>query len=340
MKIKVSKGDYFIAKREGGKDYLAKALSDNDAKSVESVLEKNCHIQGQRHTMTVELSDIILNLGPKPHAGKVYGQDVVALHRKRADHDVFGDIHFFYAPEKTVLVDLKDSMNKVAAKFKKTGLNFLFKDVVYEVMPYNGEKYAGQYMKGKNEKIPDRIQIRPEIMPASEYAYVWYHEFGHRMHLRFCPSKKLNATWLKLYSTSIKVESVRKDKSQQLLDMLMDGEEAPSNFKSGLDEEDALAFKWIVRTIQQVNGLSIKDLDTLFEAEMKEEIRKVWPVRNIPRKELAPIVSEYATVNVKELFAECFAFYMVGKKLPEPIVKLLEKSIAYAKANHDKADDE
>lgn len=337
MAIRIKKGDYCVAKREGKKDFLFKALSDNDSKSVEAVVEKNSHIQGLRATLTVELSDVVLNLGPDPYPGKVYGHDVGTLHKKRMTHEKFGDVHWFYKPPKEVGKDLWASMDVVAAKLKKAGLEFLLWDQVYEVHPYHGEKYAGSYAKAKTDKIPDRTMIRPEIMPASEYAYVLQHELGHRLHLRFCAgATKLNANWLKAYNKSIKVVSVKKDKSQQLLDMLLDGEECPSSFKSGLDEEDALAFKWIIRTIGQINGLSIKDLDLLFEAEMKDEIRGVWPIRNLHRKELAPIISEYATVNVKELVAESFAFYMTGRKLPEAILKLVEKTIAYAKANKDK----
>lgn len=335
--MKIKRGDYLIAKQEQGKDYLFKALADNDSKSVEGVLEKDCHVQGLRHTMTVELSDVILNLGQKPHPGKVYGYDVGTVFYVRKTHDDFGDINFFYKPEKQVVKDLWESMSKVAEGLKRKGLTFLLHDVVYEVMPHHGEKYAGLFMKARNEKVLPRIKIRPEIMPATDYGYVWYHEFGHHLHLSFLHSKKLNAYWLKLYNTSIKVAAVKKDKSQQLLDALIAGEESPSDFKSGLDEEDALAYKWIIRTIQQVNGLSIKDLDTLFEADMKDEIEKVWPVRNIPRKELAPIISEYAATNVKELIAESFAFYMCKRKLPEKITKLVERSIAYAKANASKS---
>ena len=339
--MKMRRGEYGIAKQDQGKDYLFKALSDSDAKSVEAVLEKDSHIQGLRHTMTVALSDVVLNLGTEPHPGKVYGYDVGMLHRKRLSHDKFGDVHFFYKPDKQVLSDLKESMDKVAERLKRLDLLFLLDNVVFEIIPYNGEKYAGMFKMSKNEKLPKRIQLRPEIMPASEYPYVWYHELGHNLHLDYCKSsKKLNASWLKLFNTSIRVDTIKKDKSQQLLDALIGGEEPPSDFKRGLDEEDALAFKWLIRTIQQVNGLSIQDLDTLFEADMKDEVAKVWPVRNISHKELAPIVSEYATMNSKELFAECFAFYMVKKKLPEPIVKLLERSISYAKANRDKTKDE
>lgn len=338
--MRFKKGEYGIARQDQGKDYLFKALADSDAKSVEAVLEKDCHIQGMRHTMTVALSDVVLNLGTDPHPGKVYGHDVGTVHRKRLTHDKFGDVHFFYKPDKQVLADLKESMDKVAERLKRQDLMFLLDGLIFEVLPYNGEKYAGQYLKSKNEKIPSRVQIRPEIMPASEYAYVWYHELGHHLHLTFCPSPKLNAHWLKLYNTSIRVETVKKDKSQQLLDALMGGEERPSDFKGGLDEEDALAFKWIIRTIQQVNGLSIKELDTLFEADMRDEISKVWPLRNLPRKELAPVITEYATKNSKELLAECFAFYMTKKKLPAPVVKLLERTISYAKANRDHGPDD
>jgi len=326
-----------VARQEQGKDYLFKALADSDAKSVEAVLEKDCHIQGMRHTLTVALSDVVVNLGPDPHPGKVYGHDVGSVHRKRVTHKAFGDVHFFYRPEKQVITDLSEAMTKVGAALKKQGTSFLLSNVVFEVLPFNGEKYAGRFMMSKNDKIPKRIQIRPEIMPASEYAYVLYHELGHNLHMDFCKaSKKLNAQWLKLFNTSIRVETIKKDKSLHLMNALMAGEECPSDFKRGLDEDDALAFKWIIRTIQQVNGLAIQDLDTLFEADMKEEIAKVWPVRNIPRKELAPIISDYAAVSFKETFAEAYAFYMTKKKLPESIVKLLERSISYAKANHDK----
>lgn len=340
MAIRIHKGDYCIARQEGKKDYLFRALSDSDKSTVEVVIEKNQHIQGMRHTLTVKLDDVVVNLGTDPHPGKVYGHDVGSVLRKRRDHDKFGSVYWFYRADKQVVVDLNESMDRVYLKLKKKGLQFLLNDVVFEVHPYFNGKYAGMFLKSKNEEIPDRIQIKPEIMPASEYDYVWFHELGHRLHLTFCTSKKLNAVWLKLYLTSIKVEAVKKDKSQQLMDMLLDGEDMPSNFKSGLDEEDALAYKWIIRAIQQVNGLSIKELDTLFEAEMRDEIKKIWPVRNIPRKELAPILTEYATVNVKECFAEAFALYMTGKKMPEQVVKLLEKSIAYAKANREKGDEE
>lgn len=39
--------------------------------------------------------------------------------------------------------------------------------------------------------------------------------------------------------------------------------------------------------------------------------------------------------SYRELFAESFAFRMTGKKLPKAVEALLDKSLEYARANHE-----
>ena len=48
------------------------------------------------------------------------------------------------------------------------------------------------------------------------------------------------------------------------------------------------------------------------------------------------MVTDYATKSYKELLAESFAYYCVGKKLPKDIVKLVERTISYTKAKLEK----
>lgn len=336
LSMHISKHDYLII-RDQKRYVLARALGDvkSSKADVDCVWEKLCHMSSQRTVFSAPQKDVVLNLGSNPAPGKVYGHDVSALYYTKKAHDEFGDIHFFYKPEKEVVKNLWAALDKVAKILTKHKLQFLLEDVVFEVMPFNGEKYAGMFIKSKGDKILSRIQIKPEALPATEYGYVLLHELGHRLHLDFIKSKKINATWLKLFNTSIRVATVKKEVSAAILEDLLGQEDLPSDFKGQLGEDDALAFKWIVRTIQSVNALSIKDMDTLFEADMKDEIRKLWPVRTIPRKELEPVVSEYATKNYKELVAESFAFHLIGKKLPEPIVRLVEKTISLAKVKQE-----
>jgi len=335
--MKVQKGDYFIA-QEGKKEFLARAL-DTSSGDVEAVLEDKVHIPGMRVTLTVPVSALILNLGQTPHRGKVYGIDLHNLFYVKKIHPSFGTINFFYKPKKDVVKDLWAAMDKVVTTLKKLGLTFLLDDIVWEVMPPNGDKYAGMFLRSKNPKIMDRIQIRPEIMPATEYVYVLLHELGHCLHSNYATGKKLNAQWIRLFNTSIRVATVKKEVSATLLDGLMAQEDVPSDFKGLLGEDEALAFKWIIHNISAVHAVTIKELDTLFEADMKDDIRRMWPLRTLPRKELAPIISEYSTKNYRELLAECFAYMLTGKKLPEPVVKLMERTISYSKANREKSSD-
>jgi hypothetical protein len=166
--------------------------------------------------------------------------------------------------------------------------------------------------------------------------YVILHEFAHHVHSQFLTSAKANAAWLKLFNTSIKVQTFKKEDVKALITSLLEGEEMPSDFKTSLDEQQRLCFNWAVRTIKQDSCVSVKELDTLFEAQEKGEIGKLWPSRTLHKKDLAPVISEYATVSYSETFAEAFAFYYCGKKLPAAVSSLVEKSVRLAKINQGK----
>jgi hypothetical protein len=254
-------------------------------------------------------------------------------------HDEFGSIHWFYKPEPGVGADLMRGFDKASKLMNKERLDFVIDPVscVWEALPYNGEKFAGRYIRSrKAPDMPHRFQIRPEIMPATEYPYVILHELGHHVEREYITGRKLQAAWVQAYNTSIVVTSIKKDKSEELLEALLAQQDMPSDYRSNLTEEDTEIYKLILGWISHQPRLSVKELDTLFAAECYDDIRAVWPLRGIPKKDLAPIVTEYATKNVHELFAESFAYYMVGKKLPKNIHALMERSLSNARANHEK----
>jgi len=339
----IEKGRYVVAAlktdKGRGTPFLLK-VDSVDKSIVQGTLERNSHISQLKKTVEVLVKDVVADLGTSPHYGKAYGCDTSNIYAGRKSHDDFGSLHFFYKPEKEKAKQLTDAFTKVSKSLVHAGLDFLIdpSTCIWEILPYHGEKYAGMYIRSKNvDKTPHRFQIRPEMMPYGEFPYVIYHELGHHLHLEFATGKKLQAEWVRLYNTSIKVTPIKKEKSQELLDALLAGEDRPSDFKTNLSEEDTLVYKWIIRVIGQQHSLSIKELDLLFEAQYFEDIRGIWPVRGVPMKDLAPIVTEYATKNFKELIAESFAFRMVGKKLPKSVDALLDKTLSYAKANHDKS---
>lgn len=337
--INVSKGEYVFASSQQIKRPAFFKVEHIQKGIVSGILEKDPHIKSKRFTFEAPLKDIILSLGSDPYPGKVYGHDTSIIYRGKKTHDFFGPLHWFYSPEKEVGANLIKAFDKATKVLKQARLDFIVQPAscIWEIIPFNGEKYAGMYRRSKNaEKSPHRLQIRPEIMPSSEWLYVIYHELGHHLHYEFVTGKKLNAQWIELFNTSIKTTSVRKEKSQELLDNLLAQEDFPSDFKANLSEEDTEVYKLILKTISQQHSVSVKELDILFEADYKDEIKGVWPIRGVSKKDLAPVISEYSCKGWRETFAEAVAFRLTGKKLPKAVESLLDRTFSYARANHEK----
>lgn len=333
------KNHYVIGKsstKEGVKLVFGKVSSITNG-IVEGVQEKNSHIQKMRNGFEIPLGNIVIDLGPEPHPGTVHGFKVGHRFVGKITHDFFGNVCYLYKAPKEVREKLSAAFDLAAKIITKAGFEAP-EASVWEVHPKDGGgKYAGFYTHSpKIEKAPHRFAIRPECVPTSEYVYVILHEFAHHLHAQYMTGAKLNAAWLKLYNTSIKPQTIKKETSQLLVQALVDGEECPSDFKTGLDEEQRNAFNWIIRQIKTDHGVSIKELDTLFEAQYKDEIEKLWPTRTLAKKELAPIVSEYATKNYHELVAESLAFHWTKKKLPANVTALIDKSLSYARTQIEK----
>lgn len=332
--------NYIVGKirtEDGFKLFLGKVTQVSKG-IAEGYVENLSHLKAKRALFEIPVKDIVLDMGERPHAGKVYGFDLTNLYtNKSIKHEFFGDIHFFYRIKKEAGSALMAAFDRAAKILEKSGFSPMLDTVWMIQHPETSGKYAGYYKHSKNaEKMPHELAIKPELLGASELVYVILHEFAHYMHANLLQHPKVNAAWIRLFNTSIKVQTIRKEDSISLLETMLAGEERPSDFKSGLDEDQRNAWNWIIRTIKQDHAISIKELDTLFEAEARDEITKLWPQRTLHKKDLQPVISEYATVSVRETLAESFAFHLTKKKLPVSVTALVEKSIRMAKTQQEK----
>lgn len=329
--------DFLICKLEKPvKYFLMRVTGTHSGGVITGYLEHDYHIASKRMPIEVLEKQVVCNLGPKPMQGKVYNVEVAPFIGSK-HHDLFGTISFLYQPKKEVGARLMEAFDRVGKRMEKKGLEFLCDDTagdrVWEVRAAKG-KYAGMYKKSKKPSVnPHRLIISPDKLPMSEMEYVLYHEIGHHLHLNFVRSNKLNTKWIKIFNTTVKPLTVKKEVSANLLGLLIDGDTMPSDFGSTLDDDLTNSYRHILRIIKAEHAVSVKELDILFEERELDEIKSLWPQRTIvPKRELKPIVSEYSTVNYKELFAETFAFYMTGRKLPQKLVDLLEKCLTHAKS--------
>lgn len=334
--MRVGKNDYVVVAIEGTNKHVGGKVSAVDGKLVRFVSLITPHINKQ--VVECKASNIVVNLGADPSPGKVYGVDFTHVHHgKTIVPKIDLRLDWFYRPEKEERSSVERAFRIVYKKLANHGLRFLLNNdnTVWEVQGSRSGKYSGMYLHPRDPVTPGRLQICPMKANAPDYPYIIAHELGHRLHLRYAPESGLNSKWLHVFNTSIKLVNVDKAMSKTMLERLLSGDVLPSKFASELSEDDEkLSYKMLIRFISQSRSLTVYDLDDLFKADARDELKSVWPTRTIPKKELEPVVTEYACKNVKELVAESFAYHIIGKKLPKQITKLVEKTISIGKQNH------
>lgn len=332
----VQEKDYVVAKTSNTGTLSLARVNHIAGNVLHCNLMKDSHIMNLRKDIEVPRKHVVAVIDPNdPHPGRAYGCDTSQIYRGKKSHDVVGPLYFFYKPEQEIGEKIVKAFDKSVKILKNADLDFIIdpSKAVWEIYRYNGEKYCGMYKRSrKPDKNPHRFLIKPEIIQPVDYPETILHEYAHHLHSEFMTSRKLNGAWVKLYNTSILVKDIDAKQCRRILDNLLSQEAQPSDFKGQLAEDDALAFKWILKALRSQHKLTIKELDMLFLAELFDDIQDVWPEK-VTMNDLNPLVTEYATKNYRELFAESFAYYMVGKLLPKSVTTLLEKSISYAKSN-------
>lgn len=325
-------------KTEGFDTFFGRVTEEDARGIITGRIEKDFHVK--ERFFEIPRKDVLVDLGTSPHPGTVYGQDVTSRLMAKREHDFFGRVFWFYKPSKEGLKAVEGAMDHAAKLMLKLKLPPLPGDVVLEMRsPEVKGKWAGYYKHSSSpNKNPHRISVKPEHVSLREVdiVYVLLHEYAHWFHANCATGAKLNARWVRLFNTSIKLQTITKADSQSILEDLLAGQEQPSDFRANLDEDRRNQFNWICRNIKADHALSLHELDVLFEAGYKDDLAAVWPKVTLHKKDLSPVISEYACVSPREAFAEAFAFFVQGKKLPEAVVTLTQKSIEFGRANADK----
>jgi hypothetical protein len=324
--------DYLIAEVKGGKPFLAQ-VKEIDDKTLVVIPDHQRYVE--ERTIEITKRDILVRLGANPKPGKVYGVDVANVYRKSIAHDFWGVIHFFVKPEKEVLQRLKIGLDHTANKLDKMGFREYTTRFQTEIRAKKG-KYAGMYQHRPDNK--SLVWYAPEMSEDQKTMnYIIFHEFGHVLRFNGLKSVKTRARWQRLFQQSIAPIVVSRKWLDGLQAHIKDSAEAEASLGSIIkeyqkDEDETDAYlKALSRWFKQVHHISPRDLQVLWEANDLETITSLWPTSSIDTSKLSPLITEYATKNVEETFAESFAFYMMDMKLPGHVEKLLEKSLSIIK---------
>lgn len=324
--------DYLIAKVKEGKPFLAqvKEISDRTLVVIPDLLRYQ-----EPRTIEITKKDVMVRLGAEPAPGKVYGVDVSNVYRKTFSHEFWGPIHFFVKPDKATIARLKQGLDNTAKKLDKMGLREYTTKFQTEIRAEHG-KYAGMYKHQPDNK--SIVWFAPGKGETQEQMdYIIYHEFGHVLRFNGLMGVKTRARWQKLFQQSITPTVVTKKFLSGLWDHVRLSADAEQSFGSVIkeyekeEEQTEANLKALSRWFRQVHHISPSELKVLWDANDLDTIESLWPLSSIDTSKLSPLISDYATKNVEETFAESFAYYMIGKKLPASVEKLLEKSLSIIK---------
>jgi hypothetical protein len=258
----------------------------------------------------------------------VYGQDLNHLYRGVINTDYGIDVHKFSKFPESVDVQVENGLGKALKALKAHGLLCVTRlPLVYELKKKKS-KWAGYFKPGK--EVSRVTLMTHELASAKFEAYVWLHEMSHAIDNYLVDSAELRARWVRLYMHSIKPTTVPMSEARAMWKPLQ-ASTSVGHWKSCFEEDTEKAkANLILRMIKQAHGVSVHDINALMAAEDFDTIKSIWPTSDLHSTELDPLITEYATKNVKETFAESLALHMSGSKLPKQVIRLVEDTIQHA----------
>lgn len=315
--MKIETGIYVVAEIEKRNQLVQ--ITGIKGDDLGGVLDKNRHIEPVN--VSFNQNDVVAVLGAKPKAGSAYGC-IIEPYFRSTEHEGWGELHWFCRPSKEYRKRMTDALNKTLKILKKHKLDG-FLPVVTEVRNPKG-KLAGMYKYSGKDPVEKPDVVITRFADDTDFVNVLLHESGHGVMARLFRSVKGKAAWIKAYHSYVALTTTSEKKLKTLLVDLTKGEERPSDFRGQLEEEDRLVFDAIIAYISDYHSLTLKHLDTLVEAG--EDLKDYWPT-HIELTDYNYTVTEYAGKSPDELFCECFALHLTGKKLPKSLAALMDKTL-------------
>jgi hypothetical protein len=313
--MKFGNGQFLVVEKEDGKRILVRG-KDYLGKSSVGYTEKSL-IEGKPELIKFSAKkQVIANLGLFPAYGSAYGCRVEPWVKNIPTKNM-GDIKQFVVLDAPFENRVLKSLWRTRSLLKEHGVSGL--EFGLELRPPKG-KYAGWYKSGKGEHTMC-------VMPKSDWEndeldYVFAHEHGHAWWYQKMGEKR-RLRWVRKYH---KLVSVRETFDKELKQMLEDAQAVGDlrSYAKELDEDGKSVLKSIYQHVKRIYKISPVHLNLMVLNQ--EDISHLWPtVTQVGKPEVH--LTEYATVSPEELFAEAFAFYVMGKKIPKDLIELVEKSL-------------
>lgn len=316
----IQSGAYVIG-NDGKKNWLLQVSSVND-KMVYGHLDVGRAYEPKQGEFL--LSQIVAVLGTKPSPGSAYGV-VIEPYLRTLAHEFWGNVHLHSWLKKEERTSLKKALTDVGKKLTRNKLDGFLDagNLEVEVRPPKG-KYTGMYYyRIKNGDNMDRMVLRPKMGVPMDYVVA--HESGHGVWYRLMTPQQ-QARWVKMYHSYTKMKAFEPHHIRKLRDDYIKDSVGIRDFRGQLEEAQVLLFDNLIGSLCGNTRLTTRHLDLLAETGELETIKDVWPL-HVEDSDFEIALTEYGTKNPEEFFAESFAYWLLGMKLPKRIAAAMEKTV-------------
>ncbi len=320
------KSDDYLIIKIGAKYELGTSIGRNKL-----LLEKGVENDETSKTVPFEDSEVCANFGQSVPVGQTVFGIKLNPYEFTLSNKNWGDIHFYRKLDgKHDTKGFDRMLTTCWAKLheiKATG----FAPLTMKIFAPKGKK-VGMY---KRAKKGDELHLMPPDFKDREFcAYLLMHEAAHGVWFTQVP-QDIQVLWIDSYHSRIKIHKADKKKLKRLAKDAANCAEGIGSFiKNECDGEDVEIMKECVAYVKRVHKITQRQLELYIQQNGTDSILKFWPKSTDIGKPV-PDITEYAMESYEEFFAEAFAFYMTGKKLPKDVKKLLKKTFKNLTKNYD-----
>ena len=319
--MKVERGDFILCKPEK-KTLLCEVVKAKDGNIRAIVNDKFRYTKDAFTMLKMSSEDVIANLSKDPINGNAYSVKVEPL-QKIVVRKPFGHIYFFRKLNEVDETRLYKALDKAGDRLRKLDLIEHF-PIDIEIRPSKGKFSGMYYYKGGKEDTLDVMVLKP--IDFSNLSYVVEHELAHHIFFRYV-SNKMKAKWIDLYHKNVKLSLFDTKSINKMYIKFVDSGLEIRDFESDLDESEQTLFSSIIDYIVSTHRIDTDDINTFVKVGYRKTLKRLSPVHELQDSNVEPLVSEYGTKNVDELFAEAISFYYTNQKLPKSVKSLVKKTL-------------
>lgn len=329
----INVGEYIVAKLLSPSKKIAGQVTRN----YKGLATVECHtLQGtsDQYEFRDDTGVVLANLGETPMSGSLYGATVRVLH-EQAESPRWGTISFFRELDDDEKGLLKGALKTSWARLKSMKLDTAIQLNYLSILEPKG-KYAGMY---KSNKDGSGILLHPKSFDADSVQIIMDHEVAHAIWFQTL-SDSQKAQWVLLYEKYVVVSREQYEELESVLSYIRKHPMTLESYELYYSEDET-ALSILERIVGGLLALKFHDREEvdLFlqfctdKSVRTSSIKEAWDQSTGVTSEMdeSPI-TDYAMLNVKEMFAEAYCHHVNGTiKLPEDVLEVLHATIPVRK---------